>query len=109
MCHRLAHDVAAPDDNRACALDGDARIVEHTDAARRGAGAQPGYADSKVTDVHGMKSVHILAWVDAAQNFLLMCRNLRGQGQLDEDTVHIPIRVQRVDAGKQLRTRRFCG
>ena len=109
MRHGFSDDVAAANDDGVRPLDGDARVVEHTDAARRCAGAQSRCAEHQMSDVDGMEAVHVLARVDMGEDLLLVLRDLRGQRQLHEDAVYLRIDVQFLDAREELLLRRLGG
>ena len=102
MPHRLADDVAAPDDDGVRALDGDAREFEHTDTARRRAGAQSRRAEHEPPCVHGVEPVHVLARVDALQHFLFIGAQPLRQRKLHENPMHGCVCVQGIDARDQL-------
>ena len=105
--HRLAHYIASAYNNALFALDRDVVGVKHFHNARRGAGEKVVFAQHYLSDVHGVKSVNVLFWVDRLDDRLVV--KVFGKRELNKNTVNLFSGVQRVYQLKQLLLRRILG
>ena len=86
----------------------DAGFLKQADAAERRAGNEPaGILHREFGDIHGVESVHILAWIDRADDGRLVDLG-RGRG-LDEDAVDGGIGVEFLDEGEEFGLRGIRG
>ncbi len=96
----LADDVAAPDDDRVLALDGDAAPLEELDRGLGGRRQEAVVPLGQQARVLGMEPVDVLGRIDGVDHPAE--RDVRGQWHLDDDAVHARVVVQPLDLPPQL-------
>ena len=97
--HRFAHDVASAQDDAFLATGRDVVMLqEGKDAQRRGRD-EARHAQCHASHVYGMETIHILAIVYRHGHLLLV--NMLRQRKLHDESVHILILVQPVNAGQE--------
>ena len=86
--HRLAHDLAAPDDHGSRSGDGNAAAPEHLDHSGRRAGSKQRAALHEAADIDRMKAVDVLGRVEGIEHPLRRATSHRArQRRLDQDSV----------------------
>src|SRR5215470_9444477 len=93
--HRFADDVAAAEDDGLCSLNANFVAAKNFHATSGSASDETFAAANEFSQVHGMKTVHVLCRVDCLENFF--CVNLFRQGKLDEDAVHVVVAIKLID------------
>lgn len=84
--HRLADDAASPNNDRMATGDGELDVLEQAQDAQRRAGDESiGLPQSELSDVEGVKTVHVFVRGNRGYDFVFM--DVRGRGRLDEDAV----------------------
>ena len=84
--HRLAHDLAAADDDGAASLELDVVLGEQLHAPGRRGGNERRMSEVELAGADGMEAVDVLSRRNEARGGAAV--ELLRQGELDEDAVH---------------------
>ena len=95
----LAHDVRTAQHHGLFAAGGQVVAAQKLDDARRRARDHAGQVEGKAPHVLGMEAVHVLGRIDGQQAG--GSGKLSGQGQLQQDAVHVVTAVELGDEGQQ--------
>src|SRR5579872_5336819 len=96
----LADDIAAANDDGFLSADRNVAALQNFHASGGRAGHQARALRGKVADVHGMEAVHVFGGIDGEENFLGV--HVRGQRQLNQNSVNIVADVESVNQFEQL-------
>ena len=96
LCHGAAYDVRASEHHALLSARLDVVAAQQLKDAFRCGTDETGQADGHASDVYRMESVYVLAVVDGLDDPLFA--DVPGQWELHDETVHLLVLVQRIDA-----------
>ena len=102
LCHGLADDIAAADDDGVRSVDGNMSFLEHFEAAVRRAGYHALLAQHQLADVERMEAVHVFERADVVENVFFIGGQSVRQRQLEQEAVYLRAEIQFVDLGDEL-------
>ena len=100
LSHRLAHDIAATDDNGTLARQLDACPLEKDNNSFGRARENAGLVEPKTGHIFGVESIHILSRRNGVNHFLFV--NMFRQRQLHQNAINALILVEAGNFGKQV-------
>ena len=98
--HRFTHDVRTSEDDTLLTAGLDIVALQQGDDAEGRSRDEARQTDGHASHVDGMETIHILTIVDSLNNLLLV--DVLGQGQLNDETIHILVLIELINTSQQL-------